>query len=147
MPLTDYNSVVAQALVDLLKDNWSGIGVLEKRDVYYGDQLLYPRFPSVAVEASPQERELQQTGLQQRIRFSMAILAVHGGLKGLSERRKDTDEFAERVVDQIHTDRTLGAIVINGNISSIEPGFVSRGGSLLVTHLIAWTGLSNFTMP
>ncbi len=147
MVLTDKNSIVAQALVDLLKGDWSGIGVPEKRDIYYGDQLLYPRFPSVAVEASPQEREIQQTGLQQRIRFSMAILVVHGGLKGLSERRKDTDELAERVVDRIHTDRTLDAIVINGNISTVEPGFVSRGGSLLVTHLVTWTGLSNFTMP
>ena len=147
MPLTQKNSEVAQALVDLLQDDWQTIGTEKKSDIYYGDQLLYPRFPSVAVEASPQEREIQQTGLQQRIRFTMGIIVVSGGLKGMSERRKDADELAERVVDQIHTDRTLGAIVINGIITSIEPGFITRGGALLVTHLVTWEGLSNFTMP
>ena len=147
MPLTDANSVVTQALVDLLIGDWSTIGVPTKKDIYYGDQTLYPRFPSLAVESSPQERELYQTGLQQRISFTMSILAFHGGLKGVSERRKDTDEFAERVLTRLHTDRTLGGLIINGTATSVEPGFVARGGSLLVTHLITWEGISNFTMP
>ena len=147
MPLTEKNSEVAQALVDLLQADWDTIGVPNKDDIYYGDQQLYPRFPSVAVESAPQDREIQQTGLQQRIRFHMAIICVTGGLKDMAKRRKDADELAERVVDQIHTDRTLGAIVINGNITNIEPGFITRGGALLVTHLVTWEGLSNFTMP
>ncbi len=147
MPLTDANSVVTQALVDLLVEDWDTLGVPSKKDIYYGDQPLYPRFPSLAVEANPQERELNQTGLQQRIRFSISILAFHGGLKSASERRKDNDEFSERVVTRLHTDRTLGGKVIHGHATSIEPGFVPRGGGLLVTHLITWKGISNFTMP
>ncbi len=147
MPLTDANSVVTQALVDLLVGDWDTLGVPSKKDIYYGDQPMYPRFPSLAVESNPLERELNQTGLQQRIFFTMSILAFHGGLKTASERRKDNDEFSERVVSRLHTDRTLGGIVIHGHATSVEPGFVQRGGSLLVTHLITWEGISNFTMP
>ncbi len=147
MPLTDANSVVTQALVDLLVGDWDTLGVPSKKDIYYGDQPLYPRFPSLAVESQPQNRELNQTGLQQRISFTMAIMALTGGLKGMEARRKSGDLFAERVVTRLHTDRTLGGIVIHGHAASVEPGFVTRGGSLLVTHLITWEGISNFTMP
>ena len=147
MPLTDANSVVTQALVDLLKGDWDTLGTPSKKDIYYGDQPLYPRFPSLAVESQPQNRNLNQTGLQQRIQFTMSIMALTGGLKGMEERRKSADEFAERVVTRLHTDRTLGGIVIHGHATSVEPGFVTRGGSLLVAHLITWEGISNYTMP
>ncbi len=147
MPLTDANSVVVQALVELLEGDWATIGTDSKKDIYYGDQPLYPRFPSLAVEPSPQTRELNQTGLQQRIRFSMGIMAFSGGLKGMEKRKKEADELAQRVVTRLHTDRTLGGLVIHGHATGVQPGFAQRGGALLVVHLITWDGISNFTMP
>ncbi|MHA2047127.1 MAG: hypothetical protein ACW99G_20235 [Candidatus Thorarchaeota archaeon] len=146
MPLTDKPSVVNQALVDLLVKDWEGIGCELKSDIYYGDQSRYPRFPSISVEAAPTERVLNQTGLQQRILFTSSIMAYYGPIVNAEERWKESDELAERVIAQLHTDRRLGGLIIHGHPTNSEPGFVNRGG-LLTVHRITWEGISNFTMP
>ena len=60
--LTDNAGTVTQALVDLLRGDWDGLGAPTKDDIYYGDQDMYPRFPSFAVDPAPVARELYQTG-------------------------------------------------------------------------------------
>lgn len=144
--LTDKNSLVTQALVDLLKTKWEYIGCQTRDAIYYGDQARYPSFPSLAVEAAPQDRQLNQTGLQQRIGFTMFIMVYHGLLKGAEERKKDTDEIAERVVETLHDDRQLDGLVIHGHVTGVEPGFINRGG-LLMVHRITWEGISNHVIP
>src|SRR3990172_8212185 len=105
--LTDRNSVVTRALVDLLVGDWDGIGVATKEDVYYGDQDRYPRFPAISVESGSQSRELNQTGLQQRIGFTMFCLVYHGPIASISRNREETDAIAEGVVTRLQTDRRL----------------------------------------
>jgi hypothetical protein len=147
LTLTDRNSVVTQAIVDLLKNNWEVIGCPGPDDIYYGDQSRYPRTPSIAVEPTTQPRELNQTGLQQRIQFSIYIFVYHGPVKRTEVRKKEIDEIAERTVGVLHTDRRLNGLVIHGHPTSVEPGFVSRGGTLQEVHRILWEGISNHTMP
>lgn len=147
MPLTDDQGVVAQALVDLVRKDWSNIGFPTKDDIYYGDQERYPRFPSLAVEPAPTERQLYQTGLQEKIDFTMYLLLFHGPIATTSDRRKETDTLAQSVVDQLHTDRKLGGLVVHGHPTNVEPGFFARGGAMLVAHRITWTGTSRHLMP
>lgn len=144
--LTDKSAVVGQALKELLIADWDGIGVATKSDVYYGDQSKYPRTPAVSVEMAPQDRQLNQTGLQQRIVLRAYIMAIHSPLAAAEKRWEETDEFADRIVTQLHTNRTLGGLVINGYVTGIEPGALRRGGMLAV-HRISWEALSNYTMP
>jgi hypothetical protein len=146
MPLTDKLAVVGQAIKDLLVDDWDGIGVATKADIYYGDQNRYPRTPAISVEMAPQDRELNQTGLQQRIYLRAYIMAIHSPIAEAEKRWKETDEFADKVVAQLHSDRTLGGIVIHSNVTGVEPGAIRRGGMLAV-HRISWEALSNYTMP
>lgn len=141
--LTDRNSLVTQALVDLLRDHWEEIPCERPDDIYYGDQSKYARYPSIGVESGDQDRELNQTGLQERINFAMYILVVYGPIKGLEERRAEIDEITERCVGILHTDRRLGGLVIHGSVAAVEPGFVVRGGALQTVHRITWNGISN----
>lgn len=143
--LTDQIHTVTQALVDLLIADWDKYAAT-KDDIFYGDQAKYARFPSIAVESAPVERTLNQTGLQQRIGFTMYVLIFHGGLRDAQERRKMADETAEKVVVQLQSDRQLGGLIIHGHVTNLEPGYTSRGGQLLVTHRATWEGISNYTM-
>lgn len=147
LTLTDKNSEVAQALVDLLRNHWEEIPVSGPDDIYYGDQAQYPRYPSIAVDPAAQDRELNQTGLQERIMFEMYILVVHGPVKGMEDRQFEVDSVTERCVGILHTDRRLGGRVIHGSVSTVEPGFAVRGGALQIVHRITWNGISNAYMP
>lgn len=144
--MTDKPSLVVQAIVDLLVGDWEKYAAT-KDDIYYGDQSVYARFPSIGVEPVPQERDLNQTGLQQRILFTVHVMVYHGGIKGIDKIKKSADETAEKVVERLHSDRRLGGLVIHGSVTSNEPGAATRGGQLLSANRITWEGLSNYTMP
>lgn len=145
MTLTDKNSVVTQAIVDWLRDDWDKYAATLD-DIYFGDQARYARFPSISVESGPLVRDLNQTGLQQRISFTMYVLVFHGGLKEAELRKKEVDEVTELVVERLQANRQLDGLIIHGHVTNVEPGFAQRGGQLLTTHRITWEGISNYTM-
>lgn len=144
--LTDRTSVVTQALVDLIRKNFHVMGMSSEDDVYYGDQSRYPKFPSVAVEPGPQEREMKATGLQQRVSFDVSIYVYHGPIASQSSNSKATDVLAETLIDIVHSDRQLGGYLIHSHITAIEPGAARRGGALLEVHRLQWSGLSQAIM-
>lgn len=145
LTLTDKLSVVTQYIVDLLRENWYGVTATDK-DIYYGDEPKYPRYPSVAVEAGPHLSPLTQTGLQMQHEFTIYILIIHAPITDQQTAKKDTDQRAEAVRDILHTDRRLGGLVIHGHVGEIEPGFVTRGGEKLVASRLTWTGISKSTI-
>ena len=147
--LTDSLPLVTQALVDLLISKWMDIGLASQDDVYYGDQFKYPRFAAIAVEAAPVDRDLQQTGLQQRITFTHYFLIYHGSIRDLEGNRKEADQLTHRTITVLNQPevRQLDGLIIHGHVDTVEPGYANRGGALLVTDRLTWTGLSNYTMP
>lgn len=144
--LTDKVSDVTDALIDLLKGNWEKYADT-KDDIYYGEQSKFPRYPAITVESAPQNRELQQTGLQQRISYTFYITVYHGLIKSVEGNKRGADLASEAIVDQLHSNRKLNGLVIHGSVTSNEPGFATRGGALVAANRITWTGISNYTMP
>lgn len=138
MPLSDQPSVVNQFIVDLLK----GEPLLQLEDVFFGDQQLIPKTPSVAVEPGPMAREL--TGLPFRTdnTFTVFLIIYHSKVQGSQITRKECLEYAEAIMALLHTNKTMGDNVIHGYVTSIDPGYATRGGTLMMSTRLTWSGLS-----
>lgn len=141
MPQTKKPSVIGQYIIDLLQDKWNDIPLADKDDVYYGEQSRYPRTPAIAVVVGAATRTLTQTGMQATIEFPVVILVMHSPIQNIEKTAKENTEQAERVIDILDVDKTLGGLVVHGMVETIEPGQTMRGELLAATRL-SWNGFS-----
>lgn len=141
MPLTDKPSVIVQAHVDLLNTNKVALGLA---DVYYGDQAILPRTPSVCVEAGPLDQESNRVGgrLATENVFRIYHLIYVGKVQDVQDNYKKSLELAEAIRDLLHVDLQLGGLVVFGYVRTIEPGYVRKRDALLKVERILWQGMS-----
>jgi hypothetical protein len=136
MALVWESSVITQAIVDLLV---AAHVPSDLKAVYYGDQARIPGVPSATVISGDRSREFNQTGLQYEITLTTFINLYHGQVADLQTITKDLDVLAEHIEATLNTARTLNTgagvqRIIHGHVSSCNPGFADRGGSLWVAH-------------
>lgn len=144
MPQTDRIEVVTQAIVDLLKANNASLQNVLDGDIYYGDQQKYPRTPAIGVESGSLIRELDGRGGKGVTlnTFQVFCLCYISKVQSVQVSRKEADDFAGDVADVLHSDITLGGLVIHGYVTRIEPGFSIRGGELMRAARVTWQGIS-----
>lgn len=133
---------ITQRIVDLLNEQKDVLGI---KRVYYGDQDKIEAYPSVGVESFPKARSLaaQGAGLHKfQIDLSCGIYIYHGMLQASYTTKKETDEFAELVEDMIHSDFTLGGLVIFGFVTRVEPGVALKSDVMVKTTRLTWEGQS-----
>lgn len=118
---------VTQAVVDLLEADQS----LGLNHVWYGDQDRIPVTPSATVESGSLESALAGTGFWTSHEVTIYVMVYFAKITNQSELKKEGDEFAERVRDTVHQNKTLNGLVIHGNVTLMEPGVARRGGAKL----------------
>lgn len=141
MPNVDRFTPVVQAVYDLLTNSKVALGL---QDVWYGDQNLIPRYPAVAVEAGPFTRQLAGIGGKGRTdnQIRVLLLVYSAKIADVQTTRKATDILSETIMDKLHEDITMGNTVIHGFVTAIEPGYATRGGTLMRTTRITWEGFT-----
>jgi hypothetical protein len=125
--LTKNLTDITQAVVDLLEADQS----LGLKKVWYGDQDRVPFTPCATVESGPMESQLTATGFFTTHEVTIYVMLYFAKITSQSELKKEADEWAEKVRDTIHKNKTLNGIVIHGNVTLIEPGIARRGGAKL----------------
>lgn len=134
---------VTNAIVETLGDAWEDFGMLDRDQVFFGDEFRYPKVPAIGVEPGPRESPLTATGMMQTHTFTVyAIIysgAISGDLQSIKRRNIELAEIAERV---INANTTLGGLIIHGHVVNVEPGFANVGGELFVASRLTWSGLS-----
>lgn len=130
-------SAITQAVVDLLSADTS----LGLSKVYYGETAGIPLVPSATVEVGTSERQYTQTGLQTTRTVPIIIVIYHGLVADSQIIKKELDDFAQAVENKLHLDSTLGGLVINGLVTSIEPGAATVGQAQYYAHRLIWEGL------
>lgn len=142
MTTTSATSTITQALVDLMVTNKTTLGL---KDIFYGDQNLIPRTPSLSVDPGPRLRDYTQTGLQTTVELTEFIMIYHSQYKDLQTVKKATDVLAEDVEAVLHLNRTeIGTgsqLVVHSLVTSVEPGFAERGKQIFVVHRLTWEAL------
>lgn len=141
MTLTTKTSVVTQAIIDLLEANSVSLGL---KQVFYGDEELIPKYPSVGVDPGPLRRNYTGESLRTDNNFTVYLMVYHGAIRSAQITRKAADVLAETIVDLLHTNVRLGEgsaqLLIDSLVTVTEPGFAKRGNELLQTTRIQWTG-------
>lgn len=110
-------------------------------DVWYGPQVLIPRYPCLIVEPRPKKRTLSGTH-RWEVTFMINLLLYHGKVQTVDVTRRDNQEAAVLIENFYHADPTLGGIVIFGFINQLEPGIVSRGDVMVTATRLTWQGTS-----
>jgi len=113
-------------------------------DIFYGDQELIPHTPAAAVEPGSMQRQIGgiMPGGQTLNTFQVYVFVYHCPIQSPQVTRKECDQLAEQVQRIFHTDVTLGGLVTHGFCTNSESGVTVRGGAMLRTHRITWSGIS-----
>jgi hypothetical protein len=131
---------ICQAMVDFLKAVQGQYGIEE---VYYGDERLIPSYPAICVDPGPMTRTFTQTGFKTDNRITLYIIIYHGPVQTAQMNRKECDKLAVQLMDEIHTDLTLGGRVMNGLCAELEPGAsITETQEFVKAHRITWVALS-----
>ncbi len=135
---------VVQALIDLIKDNWSTIGLANDKVVYYGDEARVNKVPAVTVEPNNTDSERYQTGLQTLHTFTIFVTLHYAQIKGDSQTiKKERDEVANKLRLVINGDTNLGGLITQGLIVKSEPGIQQfSSGSRFFSTRLTWEGTS-----
>lgn len=139
----------ADYLVTLLTSQMTQTGL---QAVYYGDQETLPVTPCACVETGNKSREL--TGMQKKYSLSMEVyvLVYHSGVTDVQTQRRNNDVLAETIEDLIHQDhnmkRTDGTNrFLDTFVSTSEPGYVTKGGSVVRATRLTVSILSQQFLP
>lgn len=133
---TDRTSVLCTYIQNIL------VNSLLFEDVWYGDQNMIPRTPAAAVEPGSKTRAWSGTSSQSENRFSIDVIIFHSRLEDVNLTRKEALEQAEQVEELLHSDLTMGGLVIDSLCTAVEPGYAERGNLLLQATSVTWEGRS-----
>lgn len=141
MTLTDRFTPVTEKVFEIIDIAKTDLGI---EDVYYGDQELLPRMPSVTVESGTYSRELAGMGGKGMTEnmLNVFVMVYYGKVQDVQSNSREADALAEKLMDVLHTDVTLDGLVIHGHVATIEPGYATRRGVLMRSARITWQGLS-----
>lgn len=139
--LSDNPAEVAQYIMSLVQ----GSPLIPADNVMYGDQQLIPRTPFACVETGPMISELAGAPYMMQNDITVYLMVYHVNLKdpdGEQMTRKECDQMAYDLRTLLHTDKTMGGLVIHGHVTRMDPGYAQRQNKLLKMTRITWSGLS-----
>lgn len=122
MAHTDSDVVLAQAIQAILETNKVTLGL---DDVFYGNQRMLPRASSAVVIAEGKARQLAGVTAPggRTMNELMVSIDIHRSKVGVeADEREAVDEIATDVETLLHSDTTIGGIIIHGFIRSVQRG-------------------------
>lgn len=122
MAHTDKDEDVAEAIRALLEANKDD---LELNDVLYGNHIMIPRASAAIVMPLGRRRQLAGVAGPGGRTLNQLIVGVdvHWSKVGDEEtERKNADNRGSNVEAMLHSDTTLGGIVIHGFVTQVDRG-------------------------
>jgi hypothetical protein len=133
-------SVVAHAYLDIV----NAVKVANNiQDVYYGNQVMFPRTPCVVVEPDTKNATIRNAPRGTLNTFRVLVLIVHSKVQDSQVTRDEADALAEALETEFHRavyktlpdgigqDRVVHQFVVR-----VESGFVNRQNSDFMTTKI-----------
>jgi hypothetical protein len=126
-------SEVAHAYETIVKNVATSLGI---QDVWYGNQVKFPRTPCVVVEPDDKTSVLRNSPRGTLNTFRVVILIIHMKVQDSQITRSEADTLAEAVEAEINKAqfKTLpnaagDALVVHQFVGRVESGFVNRENS------------------
>lgn len=144
MTLTDRTDVITEAVFDKLVVNKSALGL---QDVWYGDQDRMPRTPACAVEPGPKARQHNGTPRRFLVEIDVYVMLYVEKIQDTQENEREMVRLAEETEEVLHSDARLGGLVVHSFVLTSEPGYVTRGGTLLRATRLTFRTTSQKQLP
>lgn len=144
MALTDKISVFSGKIFDLIEANKITLGF---QDVFYGDQERIPRHPAVCVESGDKAQELNGAPRRTAVTLECILLVYHSKVQQTQTSRRELELLNEAVELLIHQNRTMDDTVIHCMVTQIEPGYMSKNGTMMRASRITIVGNSQVMLP
>jgi len=121
-------TVLCDYTLDRLEANKATIGQ-GIEDVFYGDQLMIPRTPTLCLEPDGKRRELQGVPRRTENTYTMYIILYVSEVQDTSKNARDALVLGEAVEDFLHADPTMNDLVVHSFCSELDPGYRTRQGT------------------
>lgn len=144
MPLTDQVDVFTNAVWSLLEANKSVLGL---HDVWMGDQDRLPRTPCVSVEPGMKQRELNGIPRRYQVQLEAYVMVYMDRIQDTQNNERQVLVISEAVEAVLHSDSTVGGIVIDSAVVETNPGYVNRGGTLMSATRLTFRAMSQKMLP
>lgn len=146
MANTQFTSVLAQAIKNILVTNQSSLGL---KTVLYGNHTMLPVSPLAVVIPGPKHRELQGVGGpggRTLNTISVYIDVLSSKVGDESEERLALDQLAEKIEDLLHDDVTVGGLIIHGFVTDWIPGETTTQGGEYRTVRLTFAGITKLQL-
>jgi hypothetical protein len=124
---------ITRRLVDILTFHADDIGV---KAVYYGDQDKLAVTPCLCVESGEVTRELIGYPRKIKVTLHTHILLYHSAIRSVQTQREAGDIVIDDLTAVLHANHTLRdddgqPMVLDSLVTDIQPGYVTKGETLL----------------
>lgn len=143
MALTHKSTVLAQALLQTIKDNKVTVGLDADSFVAYGDHNNVPGGKAVTVSAGTKNRELAGVagpGGRTLNILEVVITVYYMKVEAEETARLTVDQIAENIEDLLHQDTKVGDIIIHGYVRQWVPGVIMRENSMFRVVQLHYVG-------
>lgn len=144
-PLTDRSLVVAQRFHRIAFNNKATLGFAS---VWFGDQRMLPRTPTLCVEPGRVSRELYATQNRTANDIDTTFLIYHSPVQEKQEARAEAIRLAEYFVHYLEMnhlrlfDAAGNQLTIHGHGIEIDPGFAYKAGTLYHAIQVNWRSIT-----
>lgn len=150
-PLTASLVEFCEGLVSVLNTNLAELAYNGNPGrVFYGEQNRYPTVPAYAVEPVVKERDTENVRMQRVYELHLTAQVI-GYLVRVDASdqtvRKDVDRLAEKVEEILHRDHTLGGLVRDLVVTSLESGHAYKEETKYKAVILTVEGLSREGLP
>jgi len=143
MPPTGSTKAFAKAVQTLLETNQVALGI---EQIFFGDQTRIAKTPTVCVEMGDKDVSLVSAfrGAEADIScYVIAYLAVFGSPQDNAEEAGDLADAIETV---LHEDAQLGGLVLHCYVSRVEPGYATKGNSIMRAVRLTFKGQTKYQL-
>lgn len=132
MSYAKYLSEVAEAYHKLCSDVAEDFGL---QDVFYGNQVKFPRTPCVVIEPDTKHAELRNAPRGVKNTFRVEALIIHMQVQDNQTNRREADVLANKIEDLFHlaANASLGGLVVHQFVIRTDSGFVNRANSTFMS--------------
>lgn len=127
-----------------LGDNKS---LMDVHDVHLGDQDRLPKTPCLSVEPGNKSREYNGAPRRFAVQLDAYVMVYVEKIQNVSENVQLLLHTMELVEAVLHSDSTLGGRVISSFVADSEPGYTTRGGTLMRAGRLTFRALSQKQLP
>lgn len=146
--LTDRTLVVAERFYDVLNANKVSLGIA---DVWFGDQELVPRTPSLCVEPGLKRREMRGVPDMTLLEIDTYFLIYHSKLSttgGEQQQRRNCIGFAEAIETYLNQNHLRlhaangDQLTLYGYCVEVDPGYAYKSDSRFHAVQMTWRSTS-----